>query len=387
MNNKYIDNELSLYIHIPFCIQKCLYCDFTSMRISDAERNNSIKQYIAALKAEIGLYEQELRRVSIKTIFIGGGTPSSIDGHYILEVVNEIKRFNSLDSLVEFTIEINPGTINDEKINAYLIAGINRASIGFQTSNDLILKKIGRRHSVNDFLTCYQGLRESGLKNISFDLMLGLPDQEILDIENALNMIRQLKPEHISAYSLKLEEGTNMYESFKEGKIILPEEEAEREMYHRIVSGLKELGYEQYELSNFAKPSFESRHNLVYWENKAYLGLGIASHSKLDGVRFNNTENLGEYLKAINNMKRPIEASEEISDKEDLFETIMLGLRLNKGISIKQLNEKYNIEFEELYKEQLERLTSLKLIEIGESIRLTEMGRDVSNQVFVEFMD
>ena len=268
--------EISLYIHIPFCIEKCAYCDFVSYKVTDAEKSNAVENYISALKTEIQLYSDLLKDSKIKTIFIGGGTPSSIKGSYILEIVNQIKAFNTLKDLEEFTIEINPGTLNEEKINAYLSAGINRISMGVQSAQDTLLKSIGRIHTFNEFLTTYKGLRERGFDNINLDLMFGLPNQSIDDIKYTLKVISELQPDHISAYALKLEEGTPMYNAYERGEINLPDEDTERAMYHLIESVLKDNGYDQYEISNFAKPNRESKHNLVYWENKAYPGLGIA---------------------------------------------------------------------------------------------------------------
>ncbi len=389
MINQLQSNEISLYIHIPFCIEKCLYCDFVSYKITDTEKHNSVEIYIQALKHEITLYETLLKNATIKTIFIGGGTPSSIEGRYILEIVNQIKLYNTLADLTEFTIEVNPGTLTDEKINAYLSAGVNRISMGVQSAQDTLLKSIGRIHTFNEFLTTYKGVRERGFDNINLDLMFGLPNQSIEDVAYTLKVITELSPDHISAYALKLEEGTPMYRAHERGEISLPDEETEREMYHLIENVLKEHGYNQYEISNFAKPNMASKHNLVYWENKAYLGLGIASHSKIELTRFNNYSNFPNYLEALNQNIKPVEAEMPIEQAEDLFETIMLGLRLNKGISIEAINAKYAIDFLEKYQNEIKKLKSQSLIlhdTKAKIIRLTARGRDLSNQVFLEFM-
>ncbi|GAU77458.1 radical SAM family heme chaperone HemW [Fusibacter sp. 3D3] len=389
MINALQEDAISLYIHIPFCVEKCLYCDFVSYKISDTEKQNSVETYVQALKNEISMYESLLRSASIKTIFIGGGTPSSIEGQYILGIINHIKQYNALSNLMEFTIEVNPGTLNDEKINAYLSAGVNRISMGVQSAQDTLLKSIGRIHTFNEFLTTYKGIREKGFENISLDLMFGLPNQSIEDVEYTLKVITELAPEHISTYALKLEEGTNMYRAYERGEITLPDEETERAMYHLIEKVLKEKGYEQYEISNFAKPQKESKHNLVYWENKSYLGLGIASHSKIGPLRFNNFSNFPHYIEALNQNLKPVEEEIPIERDEDLFETIMLGLRLNKGISIEAINTKYEIDFVEKYHTEIEKLKIQKLITHHietDRIALTALGRDLSNQVFLEFM-
>ncbi|MBF4694906.1 radical SAM family heme chaperone HemW [Fusibacter ferrireducens] len=382
-------DEISLYIHIPFCVEKCLYCDFISYKISDAEKHNSVEIYVQALKKEIDLYETLLRDSKVSTIFIGGGTPSSIEGRYILEIINQIKQYNALLELKEFTIEINPGTLNDEKINAYLAAGVNRVSMGVQSAEDTLLKSIGRIHTFNEFLTTYRGIREKGFDNVNLDLMFGLPNQSIADVEHTLKIITELNPEHISAYALKLEEGTPLYRAHKRGEIVLPDEETERAMYHLIENILEEKGYVQYEISNFAKPNKASNHNLVYWENKSYLGLGIASHSKVGSLRFSNFSNFPEYINALNQNTKPVNEETPIEKDEDLFETIMLGLRLNKGIAIEAINKKYEIDFLEKYQHAIEKLKSQKLIlhDIeAKQICLTPLGRDLSNQVFLEFM-
>lgn len=380
-------NPLSLYIHIPFCVKKCAYCDFISHRVGDFEANKGVERYMEALKKELGHYEAVLSQSTIKTIYIGGGTPSAIEGALIHELIDYIRKIADVDKKAEITIEINPGTLTPEKLNHYLSAGINRVSMGLQTTNDSLLTSLGRIHSTNDFITTFNAIKAAGIDNVSLDLMFGLPNQTLQDIENALSLIRTLKPTHVSAYSLKIEEGTPLYESYEVGKVTLPDEDLERDMYHAIEKGLQTLGIDEYELSNFSLPGYESKHNLVYWKNEPYLGIGVSSHSKLSNTRFSNTSLIYQYIDALEAGNLPIDETDPIDKNEDLFESIILGLRLNRGINMSEFSDKYEINFISKYKEVLENLLDQNLILIKEDmVILTEKGRDLANQVFLQFM-
>ena len=379
--------SISLYVHIPFCVSKCSYCDFISHRVSDFEKTGGVLRYMNALKEELNLYKDKLNQYQIQTIYVGGGTPSSIDGTYIHDLINHIKTVANVAKDVEMTIEINPGTLTEDKLNHYKSAGFNRVSMGLQTTNDSLLTSIGRIHSTNDFLTTYEAVKNSGIDNISLDLMFGLPAQTLDDIKSAIALIRTLKPKHVSAYSLKLEEGTPLFNAYVQGKVELPDEAVEREMYHLIETGLSALEINQYELSNFALTGYESKHNLVYWKNKPYLGIGVSAHSKLENTRFSNTNAIHAYIESLEKNALPVIDTDEIDEKEDLFETIILGLRLNQGIRIEEINKQYQIDFNTRYKEVLETLLKSELIKIVEDhVILTKLGRDLANQVFVEFM-
>lgn len=378
---------LSLYIHIPFCVSKCAYCDFVSYRIGESELNEGIKAYIDALKAEISLYSDLLSESIVETIYFGGGTPSAIDSKHIRDIISSVKRHTRFSENIEITVEVNPGTLDQVKMNDYLASGVNRISMGLQTANDHLLESIGRIHSTNDFLTSYQALIEAGFKNISLDLMFGLPGQKLQDIERAVKLVSSLGPKHVSAYGLKIEEGTPLYYAYEAGKVELPDEETERAMYHLIVSGLKEIGIEQYELSNFSVPGYESKHNLTYWKNRPYLGLGVSSHSKINHERFSNSSELVKYVETLKSGKLAIVEKDYIAPSEDLFETIILGLRLNEGIDMDEIGKRYAVDFRSLYSAVIEKCTRASLIEIdGSIIRLTELGRDLANQVFLDFM-
>ena len=379
--------SISIYLHIPFCVRKCSYCDFVSYSAKPFEENHGINRYFDAIKQEMIRYKEKLSTYEVATIYLGGGTPSAVDGRLIHDLLNMIRASLNVTNDAEITIEVNPGTLTHDKLNHYKAAGINRVSMGLQTTNDQLLETIGRIHSTNDFITSYHALRDAGFNNISLDLMFGLPGQTLSDIDRAIKLIDQLKPQHVSAYSLKIEEGTPLFDAYEKGSVQLPSEELEREMYHRINSKLRELGIYQYELSNYALPGWESKHNTVYWENKPYLGIGVSSHSKLDDVRFSNTSNIHEYMDSIQKGESVIIDSEPIDAEEDLFESIILGLRLNKGIQIDLLNERYAIDFETRYKKVLSSLIQDHLIiREGNTIKLTELGRDLANQVFLRFM-
>jgi oxygen-independent coproporphyrinogen-3 oxidase len=355
--------------------------------VGDFEANKGIERYMEALKLELNHYETVLAQSKIMTIYIGGGTPSAIDGALIHELIAYIRKIADVDKHVEITIEINPGTLTMEKLNHYLSAGINRVSMGLQTTNDSLLTALGRIHSTNDFITTFNAVKMAGIDNISLDLMFGLPNQTLQDIENALALIRTLKPTHVSAYSLKIEEGTPLYESYESGNVILPDEDLERDMYHEIENGLLALGIEEYELSNFSSPGYESKHNLVYWKNEPYLGIGVSSHSKLSNTRFSNTSLIHRYMSSLEAGNLPIEETDAIDKNEDLFESIILGLRLNRGINMSDFSEKYEIDFLAKYKDVLESLLDSSLIHIKEdNVILTEKGRDLANQVFLQFM-
>ncbi|MCA0384034.1 MAG: radical SAM family heme chaperone HemW [Firmicutes bacterium] len=379
--------SISIYLHIPFCVRKCSYCDFVSYSAKPFEENHGINRYFEAIKQELIRYKEKLSTYKVATIYLGGGTPSAVDGRLIHDLLNMIRASLNVTNDAEITIEVNPGTLTNDKLNHYKAAGINRVSMGLQTTNDQLLETIGRIHSTNDFITSYHALRDAGFNNISLDLMFGLPGQTLSDIDRAIKLIDQLKPQHVSAYSLKIEEGTPLFDAYEKGSVQLPSEELEREMYHRINSKLRELGIYQYELSNYALPGWESKHNTVYWENKPYLGVGVSSHSKLDDVRFSNTSNIHEYMDSIQKGESVIIDSEPIDAEEDLFESIILGLRLNKGIQIDLLNERYAIDFEARYEKVLSSLIQDHLIiREGNTIKLTELGRDLANQVFLRFM-
>ncbi|QIB26333.1 radical SAM family heme chaperone HemW [Caloranaerobacter azorensis] len=377
-------NELlGIYIHIPFCVSKCFYCDFNSY----TDKSYIIKDYIKYLKKEIDLYSVELKDYKVKTIFIGGGTPSSIDSKFLCDIVNHIyKKFN-LSTLIEFTVEANPKTLDKYKLKDYKNLGINRMSLGLQSFNDKLLKSIGRIHTARDFLESYDLIRKFGFDNVNVDVMFNLPGQTIKDVIDTLKKVIALKPEHISFYSLKIEEGTLFYKLYKESRLDLPDEDTERDMYHKGIELLEDNNFIHYEISNFAKHGYECKHNLIYWNVKPYLGLGLSAHSNINNKRWSNFGNFKQYFKCLDNSRLPIEENEEIDIEMEMAEFMILGLRLIKGIKKSDLKKRFELNVDDIYGMQLRSLEDKGLIENKEEyIKLTKRGIDLSNLVFMELL-
>ncbi len=381
-------NELGIYIHIPFCKQKCYYCDF----ISYSNKCSEVKEYIESLKKEIE--EFDFSNYKVTSIYIGGGTPSYIDSIYIVEILSELKEKLKCNLIefkdIEITIEVNPGTVDTKKLNDYKKLGINRLSIGLQSTKNDILKKIGRIHTYQEFLEIYKLARETGFKNINIDLMIGIPGQKIGDLKNTLQDIIKLEPEHISVYSLIIEENTPIEKMLENGEIKLPDEDLERNMYWYVKNTLELNGYNHYEISNFAKFGKESRHNLNCWNQEEYIGFGVAAHSYLNGIRFSNTINVEEYIQHIENNRKEeniqIEESQSLEDKKNEF--MMLGFRKIQGVDIARFKEKFIDNPIFLYREKLNKLVEEGLIEVDlNHIKLTNKGIDLANLVFEEFVD
>jgi len=368
--------ELGIYIHIPFCKKKCDYCDF----ISHCDKSNLIEEYVEKLKQEI---ESNLnnKEYNITTIYIGGGTPSFIDSKYIIDILNRLKEKYNLEN-TEITIELNPGTVTEKKLLDYKKVGINRLSIGLQETNNELLKQIGRIHSYEEFLETYNLARNIGFKNINIDLMIGLPNQSIQNIKESLNKVINLNPEHISVYSLILEEGTKLYKKYENKEIELPDEELERNMYWYVKNTLENKEYNHYEISNFSKRGYESKHNMNCWEQKEYVGVGLNAHSYVDGTRYSNTENLEEYIKGSNKI---IHEKQTIEDMKK--EYMLLGLRKIEGISIQKFEEKFVENPIFLFRNELNKLVEEELLEVdGDIIKLTSKGLDLANIVWEEFV-
>ena len=375
--------SIGIYIHIPFCVRKCKYCDFVSFE----NCNHYIEEYVQALIKSIKF--SEYSDIEINTIYFGGGTPSIIDSKFINLILKEIREKFYLNENAEITIEVNPGTVNKEKLEDYYKFGINRLSIGLQSTYDSLLYKIGRIHTYNQFEECYKLAREIGFKNINVDLMLALPEQSLEQLENSVNKIIKLNPEHISLYSLILEEGTKLKEEVDKGIQVLPSEELEREMYHKTRKILQENGYVHYEISNFSKPGYESKHNLNCWNQEEYLGFGLASHSYFDNKRFSNIDNLDEYIKNIknNNIEKNILINEIQTREEQMKEYMMLGFRKLEGISISKFEQKFQIHPLFYFRFELSKLEDDLLIEVDlDDIKITKRGLDFANKIFEEFV-
>ena len=373
--------EIGIYIHIPFCIKKCEYCDF----VSYCNKKEYVPQYINALKKEIK--NNINKEYKITTIYIGGGTPSSIEENYIADIIETIKLNMNEENLkdfenIEVTIEVNPGTVNKEKLQVYKKIGINRLSIGLQETHNELLKSIGRIHTYEEFINTYNLARKIGFNNINVDLMIALPNQTIQDIKENLEKITKLNPEHISVYSLILEEGTPFYNKYNENKIKLPDEELERNMYWYVKNTLENNGYMHYEISNFSKKGFESKHNMNCWNQEEYLGFGVAAHSYNNKIRYSNTNSIEEYIKGSNKIIHEEQTLEDIQK-----EYMLLGLRKIEGINIQKFKNKFAQNPIFIFKEQLNKLVDEELIIVdGNEIKLTNKGLDLANIVWEEFV-
>lgn len=379
--------RLSLYVHIPFCHKKCHYCDF----LSAPPEKEMQKRYVEALLKEIKREAEAYKAYCIDTLFFGGGTPSILSAAETEEIMDTLRMSFFLKEAAEITMEVNPGTVDREKLKEYQKLGINRLSVGLQSANEKELKELGRIHTWQDFQKTWQRIRESGFTNVNIDVMSALPGQTMESYEDTLKKVLALEPEHLSAYSLIVEEGTPFFERFgtgqrEEGR--LPDEEADRRMYERTGEMLKEAGYERYEISNYSRPGYECLHNIGYWTGKEYLGLGLGASSLISHRRFSRETKLEAYIdKSLANESTVI-WQQRLDEKEQMEEFMFLGLRLAKGVSQKAFAMRFNSSIEEIYGKQLQQLQKNGLIYSPEADRLalTPKGIDVSNQVFVAFL-
>ena len=375
------NRELGVYVHIPFCKRKCEYCDF----ISYCNKDSLIELYVDALKKEINL--QNIQSY-IDTIYIGGGTPSYIESKYIKAIMKEIKKKN-IRKDAEITIEVNPGTVTEAKLKDYKECGINRLSIGLQSTKNELLKQIGRIHDYNKFLETYKLARKVGFKNINVDLMIGLPNQKIMDLKESLTEIIRLKPEHVSVYSLIVEEGTPIAQKIQRGELTLPNENEERNMYWYVKNTLELNGYNHYEISNFSKRGYESHHNMSCWNQCQYFGFGVGAHSYRDITRYSNITDINEYIKNIQkgnlSKNRIIHEIQKESDTEK--EYMLLGLRKIEGVKINDFKAKFVKNPIYLFRNELKKLSDENLIAVDtNTIRLTPKGIDLANLVWEEFI-
>ena len=380
--------ELELYLHIPFCERKCAYCDFLSAPADLPVRIS----YIKKLQEEIAYYGSEFEEYQVSSIFLGGGTPTILEGYQLAAILETVKKYFRLVADAEITVECNPGTLTAGKAEKLVQAGFNRLSMGLQSADDRELQLLGRIHNFAQFLESYDLARKAGFENINVDLMSALPGQTLKSWQNTLQKVTALRPEHISAYSLIIEEGTPFYERFAEDERIreegghprlLPEEAIERQMYELTQRFLHTKGYERYEISNYAKPGSECRHNCGYWTRKDYLGLGLGASSLVGHQRFQNTSDLKEYLEQEYHHIH----TETLDKKSEMEEFMFLGLRLMAGISRQQFEKTFQVTLDSVYGEVLRKLKSELLIEeVAGYVRLTEYGIDVSNYVLSEFL-
>lgn len=378
---------LELYIHIPFCARKCAYCDFLSGPANDMVQ----KAYVEQLLEEIQVQSAYYREYGVTTIFIGGGTPSVLKEEDMGRILEALQVCFVIDEEAEITIEVNPGTVSQKKLEAYRAGGINRISIGLQSADDRDLKQLGRIHTYDEFLKTYQRVRVAGFRNVNVDLMSALPGQTLASWKTTLKKVAMLKPEHISAYSLIIEEGTPFYERYHGHPELLPAEEEEREIYYATKTFLKEQGYERYEISNYARPGFECRHNVGYWTGTEYLGLGLGAASYIQGFRFHNVTDLEVYksidMKSPQADERLHEDIEELSLRARMEEFMFLGLRMTGGVSGCEFLERFGQNMWNVYGEVLHRLEENHLIQVESPyVKLSEFGVDISNYVLSEFL-
>ena len=403
--------ELELYVHIPFCVKKCAYCDFLSAPAGERE----IHAYTDALIHEIRARGENHKDYRVRTVFLGGGTPSVLSGGDAARIFRALKKSFDIAENPEITLEVNPGTVTEEKTAAWKNAGINRISIGLQSVNDRELKMLGRIHTFREFLNTWKLVRRAGFNNVSIDLISAIPGQTVQSWERTLRTVAELGPEHISAYSLIIEEGTPFYTLYGDGKENagdssfppLPDEDEDREIYQRTASVLNEYGYHRYEISNYAREGYECRHNLGYWERKEYLGLGLGASSLIRECRFHNTADMEKYMhvygsggKAAEGKKNSasscmktegqnstLEEIEKLSVEDQMEEFMFLGLRKTAGISPEDFRRSFDRNIMDVYGEKLIKLEKQGLIRnSGARIRLTERGTDISNYVFSEFI-
>lgn len=373
--------KLGIYIHVPFCIKKCGYCDFYSVKWDEESENSYIRSAIDEIKGY-----RELEDYIVDTIFIGGGTPSVIMPQNIEKLIAAVKDTFTVAQNAEISMEANPNSLS-QNLKIYKETGINRLSIGIQSLKDDILKRIGRIHNFSEALQAIDLAQKQGFDNINADVMFNIPGQTLEDITDTIYQLISKDIRHISFYSLKLEEGTQMYSLEKNKVITMPVEDLEREMYYAGRTIMEEHGLMQYEISNFAVKGYECRHNLKYWNQEEYIGIGPSAHSFMGNTRYSNPSNLKEYTLSSGKegFKRNIQ---EVMDEDELmFEYIMLRLRLTEGLKSAEFKNKFNRDFEETYKAQIEKLLKDNLIYLDdEGIRLTHRGMDISNYVFASFM-
>lgn len=392
-----------IYVHIPFCIKKCLYCDFLSGPCDDFSKEKYVKSLLYEISYYGKKYGKEGRDIIVSSVFFGGGTPSILDETLMSSIIKQLRDSFTIEENAEITIECNPGTLSADKLRIYKQSGVNRLSIGLQSANDDELKNIGRIHTYEDFVRSYYMARECGFDNINIDLMSALPGQTLKSYKETLEKIVNLNPEHISSYSLILEEGTPLYDRIekleKNGEDTgLPDEDTEREMYYLTKKILSDNGFERYEISSYSKKGYECRHNIAYWIRDNYLGLGLGASSCMDNIRRKNTDDMKRYMEVFcNDHVKDIsdsgvlneEETAVLSEKDMMAEFMFLGLRMISGISKQKFKRCFGKDYDTIYGGVTEKLIKEGLAEIfddGDRICLSEKGIDVSNSIFVNFI-
>lgn len=387
---------IGVYIHIPFCVKKCNYCDFISLPISDKrmERpdfgncslDDDISSYLRALCDEIRGSRDLAEMYTVDTVFIGGGTPSLLSARQMEELLGVLKETYTLSEDAEISMEMNPGTVKEKELNVYRSAGINRVSVGLQSACDSELKRLGRIHTYQEFEETFSLLRECGFRNVNVDLMQAIPGQTMETCADTLEKVTTLLPEHISSYSLIIEEGTPFYDLYsdREGRKLFPDEETDRQMYAFTSAFLQNRGYRRYEISNYAREGFACRHNLKYWQMEEYIGFGLSGASYYGKKRYKNVEHMEDYLnRETRERKREVTA---LSATDEMEEYMFLGLRTMRGIDPAAFYERFRVPVRQIYGPVIDRYVKMGLLAKDSFVRLTERGIDVSNTVMADFL-
>lgn len=377
-----MNGGMELYLHMPFCVRKCAYCDFLSFP-TDQETQNL---YTRRLREDIDAMGKKYGDIPVDTIFIGGGTPSVPDSALIVGIMEHVRKAFHVAEGAEISMEANPGTVTREKLTDYRRAGINRLSFGLQSANDRELKLLGRIHTWAEFLESFHLARECGFTNINIDLMSALPGQTSESWKDTLKRVTDLNPEHISAYSLIIEDGTPFGEKYgsEEGRKLLPDEDSEREMYHETKRFLRDCGYERYEISNYAKPGRACRHNIGYWTGLPYLGLGLGASSYMDGCRFAVNSDMKQYLEEKPGMFTDVEKLTKKDMEEEFF---YVGLRMTAGVSLPEFERRFGVSAKDVYPGLMEMFVEEKAAVFqGDRFVLTDYGLDVSNYIMAQFL-
>jgi oxygen-independent coproporphyrinogen III oxidase len=374
----------SLYIHIPFCASKCYYCDFNSY----VSTSDVMDRYLDGLDRELQAVASAYDHAPLKTVFFGGGTPTIFDAKQSGRMIEMLHRHFRMADGAEISVEANPGTVDLDKLRVLKEGGVNRLSFGVQSFSNDLLVKLGRLHDRDAVYKSWELARKAGFESINLDLMFGLPDQTVEALQASLDALIAIGPEHVSAYSLKVEEGTPFYTWHNRGQLILPPEDDEVRMYELVIDTLTANGYEMYEISNYAKPGHRSRHNQVYWRNEPYMAVGSGAHGYVNGVRYVNQKNVPEYIETTVRGKRPVVETEAISDQYQREDTMILGLRLMAGVSYDRFRERHGVEMLDVFSEPIRRFEGHGLLTVDDvGIRLTAKGVFLANEVYAAFLE
>ena len=378
--------SISLYIHVPFCLQKCRYCDFISYNYN----LDAVQSYLKALEQEMHLYalsESVIDKRRVNTIFIGGGTPTVLETVDLERLLASLRRYFYWSEKTEFTVEANPGTLNKQKLEILKSAGVNRLSIGVQACQSNLLELLGRVHNYDQAVQAVELARQTGFGNLNLDLIFGVPTQSAKEWKQSLVLLSDLQPEHLACYDLQLEDDTPLSTAVERGELSICPEERALEMYNESIEFLTGKGYLHYEISNFSKPGYQSQHNLCYWHNGEYLGLGPAAHSHINGERWANTGNLEQYIEQISKGILPLCERHRLTTQEVMSETVFMGLRLINGLNLNDFSSRFDCRVTDIWPGQISKLNNQGLLEMTAThLKLTKKGLPLANIVFGEFV-